>query len=473
MNADSSRVRRPARAPPRRLAQEADASATVISFLIAGVIFVASISTLLLTATQSESAMAGIGDCARADSLAHVLLDSPGVAWDHDNGTVLRLGLADADGVSLNPEALASLRGAAAESNGTNRIVDYEEAKGSVGLSDCEFRIRMAPIGLATRLANMDLGGIRTAFVGSWDAAPQAEVPDGPNVTHAARQAVNGSMSDLAGLERDMLHGLGLGFDNRVHLDSTEWDVWVEGDPRLHITEAADPVRLEGDVYPDQKQFLGDSLPSRLPDYDLAVVGSDVRHETLTAGSVKEAVRDWVLAGGTLLVLGSGSQSTQWLQPLFHVGTDTVSGGAYAPEASHPLLLEPHPLAWSEYEVPPKAWEIRDQGAVAAEDDFDHVVMADGSGDLLAVSRPGSFDDGKIMLSSYRPGALANAFGSEEGTAMLHNMIVHLDRSHLYLEYGGMPPIGTDAPMAVRLSLLEDSQLGQVSVQVQVQMWSV
>jgi hypothetical protein len=284
---------------------------------------------------------------------------------------------------------------------------------------------------------------------------------------------LNATMAAQTALERQALAGLGLHFSNRVHIGSSAPTVLVDypaptaDRPLLEVLGA---TALEGDVYPDVKSYLDATLPGRLAGHDLLIVGSGVDHSTLTANAVKAAIRDWVLAGGTLVVLGSAGQAYQWLQPLFSTGVTTVNGVATAEDVSHPLLREPHPLAWTQYDAHGRGWDIKSQGSGAHYDDFSHVIVQGGE-DLLAVSKDGAFGEGRIILTTYMPREVAGTLGLEEAMHFLENVVLYADRSHLYLEYGPAAPPGLPVAVAVRQSWLWDRRLGQVPVLVEVRIW--
>jgi hypothetical protein len=245
----------------------------------------------------------------------------------------------------------------------------------------------------------------------------------------------------------------------------------------------------EGDVLPDDKQYLSSTIPQRLehctaadgaydeaarhPCYDIVVVGSGVDHNSMTANAVKDAIRDWVLNdGGMLVVLGSDSQNYQWLQPLFHVGISTVNGSPTAPDVSHPLLKVPNELAWPEYNTHGLGWDIKSQGSGAHYDDFSHVVVQGGE-DALAVSKDGAFGGGRILLSSFRPAEIAQQLGQAETNNFFENVVLYADRSNLYLEYGPTAPANTPVSVAVRESWMADEMLGRVPVRIEVHLWGV
>ncbi|HJQ94007.1 MAG TPA: hypothetical protein VJ874_06980, partial [Candidatus Thermoplasmatota archaeon] len=186
---------------------------------------------------------------------------------------------------------------------------------------------------------------------------------------------------------------------------------------------------------------------------------------------VKEDFSDWVTEeGGTLIVLGSTEKSTQWLYPLLHAGVNTVNGAPTAPDVAHPLLKVPNDLAWTSYDSHGQGWDIKENGAVAAYEDFSHVVIQDGE-DVLAVSKEASFGEGRIILSTYYAGDIAGSLSLDEAKAFLENMVTYADRSALYLDYGGMVPADQPVALAVRQNWLWDEVYGQVPVRIEVLAW--
>ncbi|MFA5944910.1 MAG: hypothetical protein WC876_10645 [Candidatus Thermoplasmatota archaeon] len=148
-------------------------ASSVIAFLIAGVLFTASVVAVLVTTRNSSDAEA-TGDATesarfniQSAGLADVLLGSPGfntvsnlpsqLDWanaanyngrtrDADNLT--RLGLLDSEEPSMmNYSKFQNLRRAGYFANSTNGYVDYEEAAESLGLADAnlDFHIRAKP----------------------------------------------------------------------------------------------------------------------------------------------------------------------------------------------------------------------------------------------------------------------------------------------------------------------------------------
>jgi hypothetical protein len=229
------------------------------------------------------------------------------------------------------------------------------------------------------------------------------------------------------------------------------------------------PYVAGGDVMPDIKSVMNNDLPSMILDdkgtsspnddeatlsnYNVIVVGSNVDHQIMTSQHAKDAIRDWVYAGGTLVVFGSNDQAVQWLQPIFHSSIDSASGGLFTPDENHPVLKVPNDLDYTAFDSHGLAWDFtRDQDA----EHFTHVLLT-GDADLLALSDHGEFGDGRVLLSAYQPfdiypggedpecdpGTLGPAC---QGLALFHNLITQ-SYAGLFVDYG--PPIPLDRPVGV------------------------
>lgn len=452
-----------------------NAVAQVFAFLTAGVIFVAAVGAVLY-ATVDLGTNVPAADAAsqgrEAQSIADLLIGSRG-DWTGGADDLGRLGLRGPDG-GIDPDRLALLKGADPASS-ANGLADYADALQSLGLDPddgTQVHIRIHPVGLNTTLKQLDLSTLRLGYVGDWTRLPAVTVDLDVDVQVMADRAVaaidvEAALATLA--ERDLLQDLGVDFTNRPHIGVGEPDVQVDlGLVKVPVTDLVPLDLLAGDVYPDAKIYLDSVLPGRISEYDVLFVGTGVDQQTLTSSVTKHAIREWVLAGGTLIVMGSDNQNVQWLQPLFDVGVSTVNEGLSAPDLSHPLLLEPTQLAWSEYDHHDLGWGIKDK----EEDKFQQILMA-GDDTTLTVSKDGSFGDGRIFLSTFRPFEIALSQGQTEAQAFIHNMLLYTERNDLYLDYGPEIPVGTDVSVGTRHTFVTDPTLGQVAMQVQVHVWRI
>ncbi|MHB1261554.1 MAG: hypothetical protein ACYC2H_07540 [Thermoplasmatota archaeon] len=450
----------------------------VVSLIVAGAIFLAAVATVLVV-SQGAARDVGMGETAKrveAASLADLLVGSAGVGWTSDPDTVARLGLLAGNGSGLDAESLEALRGAMADAQ-DNGKVDYAEALSSLGMDPegtAGFHLRIYPVGLDDLAVSEDL---RIAYIADWTSLVSVKValPVGSSDAMAvkANAQLNATMFASTVYERQAIRSLGMDFNDRVYITALTPTILVDYAfplPDLPLLQVLNIPLLEGDVYPDDKNYLEAVLPDRLGQYDVIVVGSGVDHANLVKNSIKDGVRDWVLDGGTLIVLGSADKSTAWLNPLLNVGVDTVNGAPTAPDIAHPLLKEPNDLAWTSYDSHGQGWDIQDSGAVAAYEDFSHVIIQDGE-DVLAVSKQAAFGEGRVILTSYHARDIAGAMSPAEASAFLENMITYADRSGLYLDYGGTVPADQPVALAVRQSWLWDEVYGQVPVRVEVLAW--
>jgi len=218
-----------------------------------------------------------------------------------------------------------------------------------------------------------------------------------------------------------------------------------------------------GDVFPDDNKFLADELPvalldddgvPRFDEYNVLFMGTNVDHRTLTSAGIKYTIRDWVLAGGTLIVFGSENQAVQWLEPIFHVALDAAGSGVSTPDQSHPILHTPNELDYASYDNHETAWHFNHEDE---KDYFSHVVVA-GEDDVLAASNPGAFGDGRVILSSWQPYDLTVGEAGDDcdpdaleatcpGLQLLNNFVT-LGYSDLYIDYG--PTISPSTPQGVQ-----------------------
>lgn len=230
---------------------------------------------------------------------------------------------------------------------------------------------------------------------------------------------------------------------------------------------------VAGDVMPDIKCAMNYDLPNFLLDadgnptmdmYTTLIVGSNVDHDAMTSASAKETIRDWVFAGGTLIVFGSDQQSVQWLQPIFHSSLETAGGGISNPDTTHPVLNKPNSLDYDSYQYTTE-WTYN----AHHDEKFTHVLPTD-SGDVLAVGDPGDFGDGKVILTSWRPYDLTDDQAGEcaeldpdttcQSLFLLHNLVT-LSYRELYMDFGPALPVERPHGSAVRLANVDHPELGQ------------
>lgn len=235
-----------------------------------------------------------------------------------------------------------------------------------------------------------------------------------------------------------------------------------------------------GSVYPDVQGTLNDDLSAILavepdpthpgalrPQYlDVLIVGSDVDHTAMSKPAAQEAVKQWVLAGGHLVVFGSTAQDVNWLAPIFASGIASSSGGLYTPDLDHPLLHTPYALDYVTYAAPPNAWQL-DPSAQAH---FTNVVV-DGAGNaILTVSDPAAFGQGRVVLTGWLPFNVLGHSGAAQTVEAKHLIanLVLLSLQNLFLDYGPHIPPGVNVIPASRLALIPQPGLGLVPVTVVV-----
>ena len=461
------------------LRHDHDASSQVIALVVAAAIFMGAVASVLLTsqhAARDQSSASAAAQGIEAKSLAEVLVNSPGVGWSGGPDAVQRLGLGATNGSGLQQSSVDALKGALLASTANGRV-DYPDAHRSLGLpADEDFHLRMYPVGMDL-LYNASLSGLRVGYIGDWTDLPAIAVPSSTPASQMpalANQMENVSMVLNSTNERQILHSIGSSFVDRVYITNAAPTATVDFPspiPDVPLLTYLGQTSLAGDVYPDIKAYLSANLPGRLSQYDVFIVGSGVDQSAMTADAVKNGFRDWVLNGGTLVVLGSNSQNYQWIQPLFALGVSTANGAPTAPDVSSPILLEPNELDWTHYDNHGLTWDIKSTGTGAHYTDFNHVIVQGGE-DVLAISKDGAFGLGRIILTTYMPREIAASLGLTEAAHFFQNIALYADRANLYLDYGPTAPPNTAVSVAIRQSWLWDDTLGQVPVRLEVQTWN-
>lgn len=457
-------------------------SSQIVSLMVALAVFLAAVAGVLL-AVNSPGDNPAPADAAaeevRADALADLLVVSQGVGWASGADHLSRLGFGATNGSGLQQSSIDALKGAMLAADASNGKLDYAEAQQSLGLDpagDQQFHVRVYPVGMSA-VYNSSLSNLHVGYVADWTSLGNVMVPvttPAAQMPVVANAQINVTTGPNTALERQAIAALGLQFTNRVYIAPSNPTVMVD-----YVAPLADiPMLtvlnvpyLQGDVYPDIKQYLDNTLAGRLSQYNMLVIGSGVDQSSLTSNAVKNGIRDWVLAGGTLVVLGSSGQNYQWLQPLFGVGVATVNGAPSAPDVSHPLLMEPYPLDWTKYDSHHLGWDIKSSGSGAHYNDFSHIIVQGGE-DVMAVSKDGAFGHGRIILTTYLPREIASTMGAAEAQHFIENIVLYTDCTHLYLEYGPTAQDNTPVAVAIRQSWMWDSRLGQVPVRIEIHTWT-
>lgn len=181
---------------PAHRSDEQGAAASVVAFLLAGVIFLGSVGAILMATRDAGDADLGqpaeeAGHTLQAQALADLILDSPGyykasptalvVDWDGSHGAtgseeLVRLGLVDPDTGMMSFEKFQNLRRAGMEADADDGLVNYPEAQEGLGLAgeDVDFHLRAFPSLKSVRELLSDGNrdpNLRVAYIGDVEAA--------------------------------------------------------------------------------------------------------------------------------------------------------------------------------------------------------------------------------------------------------------------------------------------------------------
>lgn len=242
------------------------------------------------------------------------------------------------------------------------------------------------------------------------------------------------------------------------------------------------PYAVGGDVYPVLNTAVSAELTPQLVDnkgtldpaddtatlanYNVIVVGSGADHSELNSVIFKTALRDWVNAGGTLVVLGSAAQTEQWLDLIFLSALATAGSGLTTPDPAHPMLHSPNALDYLSYTTGSVEWSFEyDTDA----EYFTHVISSATGGDALAISEPGTMGEGTVILTTYQPWNLRGAGstgdcdpaaleGSCEALKLVHNLLT-MSYRELYVDFGPELPSGTRIASVTRVGILPHRDL--------------
>lgn len=226
-------------------------------------------------------------------------------------------------------------------------------------------------------------------------------------------------------------------------------------------------ANTQGDVFSDSSHIR--DLDNELSRYTTLVVGSEVKQSALNAGETKWAIASWVQAGGVLIVLGTMESQSHWLEPVYFAAQETANGGISAPDPTHPVLTAPDRMNYQSYLDNGRAWRIK------SDQPFTHVLTRgqsqETSDDTLAISAPGAYNDGTVVLTSYMAGALTSPQDDHEAKRFLHNLLSQ-SYTMLFLDYGPPIPPGTPVGSAQRLVAVPHPSVPNAVVEVRIVMYA-
>ena len=220
----------------------------------------------------------------------------------------------------------------------------------------------------------------------------------------------------------------------------------------------------QGDVFGDDSNGPSD-LTDVLSRYSTLVIGSEVTQTALTPSATKNGIATWVTNGGNLIVLGTVTQQSRWLEPIYQAAQTNANGGISAPDPTHAILTAPERLSYQRYSDNGRAWEIK------SGQPFTNVLTRGSTGqstdDTLAVSDAGALNNGTVVLTSYMPAALTSPQDDMEAERFLHNLLSQ-SYTMLFLDYGPPIPPGTPVGSDVRLAAVPHPNVPGAVVQVRV-----
>lgn len=340
-----------------------------VAFLIAGSIFLASVGSVLYV-THDAARNADAGDAATdqmdAVSLLNLLTESQGVGWEKGADSLDRFGLGAANGTGMQLENIQSMRVFGDSPNDGNGIVDYEEARASLGLDEAglDFHLRIEPVWVDVRNRSLANETPRLGYLGDFDpvATVVVQFDDEDAMVEEARARLDARATRTAHDERRFVAAAAdTDFSDRFHITTLAPEILVEVAPGVQVPlfTLVNKTLFAGDVYPDDADYLKQVLPGRMSEYDIFIVGSGVADMALQPASVKKALRDWVHDGGTLVLLGN-SEPSQWTQSAFGFKSKAAAGAVGAPTANHLMLSGPERLEWGEFPGTGYAWDLGD-----------------------------------------------------------------------------------------------------------------
>lgn len=484
-----------------------EAVGQTIAFLVAGVVFIGSIGGILFhTATMPISSDAAEHSLLKGEaaSILDMLAQSPGIGMEDGPETFERFGLLDPETKALRQDLVVQLCGTGSNGDSDDARIDYGRIMLSLGLAaddGLQFHLQILP----TKVPAVDVSNMRTAYIGHMapglDLVPPyahstAIIEDGifwrPSDEYVEQLDAHFSVTALS--ERATLDRMGVSHKQMPDAYASSVEGLVEAVPGLPVAASLVYAEetLHGDQYFDHETYLSETLAHRVDEYDLILIGTDVDHDQLTP--LAGPIRDWVMAGGKLLMLGtSGSEGTSatpdWLEPLISQGTPVSN-----------VPADDHPIFKSHYRLAPDQFKGSASFTFVENGIMDNVLPHDGQGSYLALSRCGSLGSGfvarlstteaeNLMYHDYgstfqcapAPGALrmemclensdAEFVAAEPAEAVLQNAIAYGHLQDIYMDLGPPIPPQTETAHAMRIISFDHPVHGSVPMQVHLFAW--
>ncbi|MDD5503019.1 MAG: hypothetical protein PHH26_06130 [Candidatus Thermoplasmatota archaeon] len=440
----------------------------LIGFIVAVGVFTVALIVILASVRNSVPPNTGITDLkSKASQALTVLSTTPGVPenWhlnpDYGPTQIERLGLAQSSTSStLSGDKFIAMTGCALSANPTNRKLDYAEAKLALGLSGYDFHVRTYPVfeGSTTGYGTVAISDMKVAYIGNYGSLtnPPSVLWDVSETSESTEESTAVSL-------------LGAQFTNTLYIP-----------PLTQLWPLPPILERQGDKFADKSDYIQNNLVPRLTSnyYHILVVGSNTDQTALTPSAVKNAITNWVRAGGRLIVLG-GQQNANWLEPFLTTGTRGASGGIYVPDTGHPILNVPNKLSYSSYTDPGRTWIVPDET-------YSHVItkgpapgQKDKMEDVLAISNDGAVDskgdtifgNGTIILTTYLPYVISSQLGQKEEAMFLANMFMYVAHRTAFLDYGPSIPSGVAIGTSEKLSLASFAKFGSLEVHFIFYVW--
>lgn len=476
-----------------------DAVGQTLSFLMAGTLFVSSMAAVLVATTDlrrdSQGADQAIQDH-QAASLRDSFVSSSGKGWDGSPDDLGKLGLASASG-GLDIKKMKALAGHGYNGSLHDGVIDYQEAKTLLGLdAQQQFRLKVEP---GTAAIN-SLGGLRTMYIANFDTPPTHEdlICTAAGADCEESNLFSSQASPATITENSELLQLGLDYDGKINLEYSQMPVGctsggIQGVPVSNCVES-----FEGDVYMDWDELLLEMVPKNIHEYNVVLIGTDVDHLSLEQPEVAESIRDWVLAGGHLVVMGSEYHSTGWMDALWGGIQDTEYHPSTGNDLDHATLRVPNrldptiylgrslpftPETYASYQHVLFALPDRHESKLAISD-----ADALGAGGMAWTgyqTRPVVYLDEYIPVpckTSLHTGTCTPSPRLHDGVTelpsdeingdsfkILENLIFNLHYQDYFVDFGPEPPSDLEVGRSRSVSHVEGASF--VSVTVDVQVW--